>query len=123
MKVLVLGVGGMLGSACFKVFCKSDNFKTFGTLRTIVNVGAPGAEAGTLVPCVNVLDLNQLAYVFDQCGPDLVINCVGIIKQLDSAKNLPLLIETNALLPHRLAELSSRYRARLIHISTDCVFS
>ena len=38
-------------------------------------------------------------------------------------KNLPLLIETNALLPHRLADLSNRFGARLIHISTDCVFS
>ena len=80
-------------------------------------------QEGPLIPCVNALELSQLAYVFDQCGPDVVINCVGIIKQLDSVKNLRLLIETNALLPHRLADLSNRYGARLIHISTDCVFS
>ncbi len=120
MKVLVLGAGGMLGSACYKLFSETDGYLTYGTLRTLEQTQA---GKGTLIPCVNALDLSQLAYVFDQCGPDLVINCVGIIKQLDSVKNLPLLIETNALLPHRLADLLNRYGAQLIHISTDCVFS
>ena len=123
MKVLVLGAGGMLGSACFKVFAESDNFLTYGTLRTAERVASLWAKRGTIIPCVNALDLNQLEFVFDQCGPELVINCVGIIKQLDSVKNLPLLIETNALLPHRLADLCGRHNARLVHISTDCVFS
>ena len=123
MKVLVLGAGGMLGSACYKVFSDTDGFLTYGTLRTLEQTAAFRAGGGTLIPCVNALELSQLAYVFDQCSPDVVINCVGIIKQLDSAENLPLLIETNALLPHRLADLSNRYGARLVHISTDCVFS
>jgi dTDP-4-dehydrorhamnose reductase len=123
MKVLVLGAGGMLGSACYEVFADSDNFRTYGTLRDVGRVGASHQGRGTLIPCVNALDLNQLAYIFDQCGPEVVINCIGIIKQLESVKNLPLLIETNALLPHRLADLCSRYNARLVHISTDCVFS
>jgi len=123
MKVLVLGAGGMLGSACYKIFAQSDDFRTYGTLRTVGSVGGSRGEQGTLIPCVNALDLNQLAYIFDQCEPEIVINCVGIIKQLESVDNLPLMIETNALLPHRLARLCSRYKARLIHISTDCVFS
>jgi len=123
MKVLVLGAGGMLGSACYKVFSETDGYLTYGTLRTLEQIAAVPPGSGTLIPCVNALDLSQLAYVFDQCSPDVVINCVGIIKQLDSVKNLPLLIETNALLPHRLADLSNRWGARLIHISTDCVFS
>ena len=123
MKVLVLGAGGMLGSACFKVFAESDNFVTYGTLRAAERVASLWAKKGTLIPCVNALDLGQLDFVFDQCSPELVINCVGIIKQLNSVKNLSLLIETNALLPHRLADLCGRHNAQLVQISTDCVFS
>ncbi len=123
MKVLVLGAGGMLGSACFKLFSETDGYLTYGTLRTLEQTAPFRPGRGTLIPCVNALDLSQLAYVFDHSSPDLVINCVGIIKQLNSVKNLPLLIETNALLPHRLADLLNRYGAQLVHISTDCVFS
>lgn len=123
MKILVLGAGGMLGSACYQVFAENEKFLIYGTLRTLEQTAPIRVGGGTLIPCVNALELSHLAYVFDQCSPDVVINCVGIIKQLDSVKNLPLLIETNALLPHRLADLSNRYGARLIHISTDCVFS
>jgi dTDP-4-dehydrorhamnose reductase len=123
IKVLILGAGGMLGSACYKLFSQNDNFLTYGTVRTSEIVFAEPPKRGNLIPCVNALDLNQLDYIFEQCGPDLVINCVGIIKQLDAVKNLPLLIETNALLPHRLAHLSNCYGARFIQISTDCVFS
>ena len=120
MKILVLGAGGMLGSACYQVFAENEEFLIYGTLRTLEQTAPIRVGGGTLIPCVNALELSHLAYVFDQCSPDVVINCVGIIKQLDSVKNLPLLIETNALLPHRLADLSNRYGARLIHISTDC---
>lgn len=123
MNVLVLGAGGMLGSACYAVFADSDGFRTYGALRTVGSVGAPSEGKGVLIRCVDALDMKQMAHIFDQCDPELVINCVGIIKQLDSAKNLPLLIETNALLPHRLADLCGHYNARLVHISTDCVFS
>jgi dTDP-4-dehydrorhamnose reductase len=53
----------------------------------------------------------------------VVINCVGIIKQLNEAKNPLLSLTINSILPHRLAELCSIAGARLVHISTDCVFS
>jgi len=55
--------------------------------------------------------------------PDAVINCVGIVKQLREAKNPILSIEINSLLPHRLALLCEKIGARLVQISTDCVFS
>jgi len=123
MNVLILGAGGMLGSACYDLFAESDGFRTFGTLRTVDRSDAPRESRGTLISCVNALDMDQLAYLFDRCEPAVVVNCIGIIKQVDSVNNLPLLIETNALLPHRLAALCGRYNSRLVHISTDCVFS
>lgn len=72
---------------------------------------------------VNALDSNDLARVMAQVRPAVVINCVGLIKQHARAEDPLLAIETNALLPHRLALLCQAAGARLIHISTDCVFS
>ncbi len=53
---------------------------------------------------------------------DVVINCIGLIKQHDVAKQHVEAIEINALLPHKIAQLCDRVGARLIHFSTDCVF-
>jgi dTDP-4-dehydrorhamnose reductase len=72
---------------------------------------------------INALDWNDLTRVMAQLHPDVVINCVGLIKQHPSANDPILALETNALLPHRLAALCQATQSRLIHISTDCVFS
>jgi dTDP-4-dehydrorhamnose reductase len=61
--------------------------------------------------------------VLDDVAPELVVNCVGIVKQLDEAKHPVPSIRVNALFPHELAEACARTSARLVHISTDCVFS
>jgi dTDP-4-dehydrorhamnose reductase len=55
--------------------------------------------------------------------PNLIINCVGLIKQISESQNPIQAISINSLLPHRLTALSKLIDARLIHISTDCVFS
>jgi dTDP-4-dehydrorhamnose reductase len=60
---------------------------------------------------------------FAQVKPDVVINCIGLVKQLAVANDPLYALPINALLPHRLARLSDMIGAKLIHISTDCVFS
>lgn len=76
-----------------------------------------------LIGGVDVTDFEALERVCGRLQPDFVINCVGVIKQL-AASNDPLIaIAINALLPHRLAGLCRGIGARLIHISTDCVFA
>jgi dTDP-4-dehydrorhamnose reductase len=55
--------------------------------------------------------------------PDVVVNCIGIVKQLDAAHDPVPSISVNALFPHRLAALVQAADARLLHVSTDCVFS
>jgi dTDP-4-dehydrorhamnose reductase len=61
--------------------------------------------------------------VMAEVKPEVVINCVGIIKQLDAAKDPIVSLSINSLFPHRLANLCRAAGARMIHISTDCVFS
>jgi dTDP-4-dehydrorhamnose reductase len=55
--------------------------------------------------------------------PDAVLNAVGIVKQRSAAHESIPSLEINSLLPHRLADLCRAIGARLIHVSTDCVFS
>lgn len=123
MKILILGATGMLGSASFRFFANSPGFEVFGTLRG----GAPpadlaGHDRATLIGGVDASNFDSIVAVIGKVQPDIVLNCVGIVKQLAEAKDPVLSIGLNALLPHRLAALCQVAGARLVHISTDCVF-
>jgi len=72
---------------------------------------------------VEALDRDALTGVFADFRPEAVVNAVGIVKQRASAKEAIPSLEVNSLLPHRLALLCRAVGARLVHVSTDCVFS
>jgi dTDP-4-dehydrorhamnose reductase len=124
MKVLVLGVTGMLGSAVFRLFHGDSNHEVWGTLRNPGGAKHFSESAkGSLISNVDILDQDSLVAVLAQVKPDVVINCVGLIKQLADAKDPLSALPINAMLPHRIAKLCALSGARMIHISTDCVFS
>ena len=72
---------------------------------------------------VEVDNIDHLTTLFATVKPHIVINCVGLVKQLAQSEDPLLAIPINAILPHRLAKFCSMIEARFIHISTDCVFS
>lgn len=72
---------------------------------------------------VDVRSTERLGEVLADFRPNAVINAVGIVKQRPSAKDSISSIEVNALFPHRLAVQTRALGARLVHVSTDCVFS
>ncbi|MCP4204946.1 MAG: SDR family oxidoreductase [bacterium] len=76
----------------------------------------------SLVGGVDVLEEEHLAGVLREVRPEFVVNCVGLVKQLEEADDPVLGVAVNSLLPHRLGRLCADIGARLIHISTDCVF-
>jgi dTDP-4-dehydrorhamnose reductase len=125
MRILVLGANGMLGHAMVRVLNDSPfGWQVFGTVR------AEGAKAlfrenlaANLIAGVDVLNNDSLNRAFSSVSPNVVINCVGLIKQLPEASDPLSAIPVNALFPHRLARLCMAADARLIHMSTDCVFS
>jgi dTDP-4-dehydrorhamnose reductase len=124
MRVLVLGASGMLGNAVARFLEQSSGFEVFGTLRG----PAPQALLATrlrerLISGVDVENTDALLQTFRLTRPELVVNCIGLVKQLASAEDPLQAIPINALLPHRLAHLSALVGARLVHLSTDCVFS
>ena len=72
---------------------------------------------------VNVMDLPVLRQLLEKEKPDFIINCIGIVKQRDEGKMAIPSITINSLLPHLLADWATGWNGRLIHFSTDCVFS
>ena len=91
-----------------------------------------GARASLPLPelrserCIERIDLadwTAVARLLDRLRPDVVVNCAGVIKQRVAAQSPIPSITVNALLPHRLAEAQAAWGGRLIHFSTDCVFS
>jgi dTDP-4-dehydrorhamnose reductase len=124
MNILILGVTGMLGNAVFKYFSAHAPHAVYGTLRSASSLkNFDEAQSGFILSGVDVLDHDSLTRAFAKVKPDLVINCVGLIKQLADAKDPLTALPINAMLPHRLSSLCEVAGARLIHISTDCVFS
>lgn len=123
-KVLVIGVTGMLGSTIFRTLSKDKNLQTYGTMRGTngINYFSPELRA-KLIPNVNMEGESGLMTAFSITKPDIVINCVGIIKQLPNANDHLDSLSINSILPHRLARYCSMIGARLVHFSTDCVFS
>lgn len=123
-RVLILGVTGMLGNAVFRAFSADGAHELWGTLRSDkARRHFPEASHARLLSGVDVLDQDALVAVMAKVRPDVVINCVGLIKQLADAKDPLTALPINAMLPHRLALLCELSGARLIHVSTDCVFS
>lgn len=76
-----------------------------------------------LVGGVDVNDFDKVIKTVSQVNPQFIVNCVGIIKQLEAANDPLASISINSLFPHKLANLSRACGIRMIHISTDCVFS
>jgi dTDP-4-dehydrorhamnose reductase len=124
LRILILGATGMLGSCLFRAFSNDTRYVTFGTIRAAADAQLfrPSLRHA-LIPDVQVDGEAGLIKAMSQIRPDVVINCIGIIKQLPSANDHLASLAINASLPHRLAKYCELAGARLIHFSTDCVFS
>ena len=124
MTVLVLGATGMLGNAVFRYFATRDHHSVVGTARSKASAELlPASLRKHALTDVDVDSQDNLTRLFAQVRPSVVINCIGLVKQLAEAGEPLFAIPTNSLLPHRLARLCELAGARLVHISTDCVFS
>ena len=112
-KVLVLGRAGMLGHVVYEIFSNIDEFEVVGCARNAV-------DSETEV--VDVSDFQALESLLDRVQPDIVVNCVGVLIQ-GSSNSVGNAILLNSYLPHRLVDFGQAFNYKLIHVSTDCVFS
>lgn len=123
-KVLVLGATGMLGNAVLRLFAQSAGYEVVGSARSTSAIRLLPEDLSDRVVCgVDVENMDSLISLFTKVRPGVVINCIGLVKQLAEADDPLAAIPINALLPHRLARLCGMASARLVHMSTDCVFS
>jgi len=123
VQVLVLGSSGMLGHKLVQHL--GDRHRVSATVR-----GNAASYASTVVfqraelyGDVHAEDMPSVERIVSQAMPDAVVNCIGIVKQVAAAKDPIASIEINSLFPHKLARLCRARGIRLVHISTDCVFS
>ena len=126
MKVLICGVTGMLGHALFRVLLREYNaLKVYGTARGPAGRGDAFLthHAELILNTTDASTPESFADAIETLNPEVVINAVGIVKQSTAANDTVAAIRVNALFPHLLAQYCDAVGARLIHVSTDCVFS
>jgi len=123
MNILILGATGMLGHKLMQVLSKKHI--VYGTVRRDSRDLANNAIFTSMVILGNIRAENMLSIqeAIEKTRPDVVVNCIGIVKQLPAAHNAYQSIMINALFPHQLADICQKKNIRMIHISTDCVFS
>jgi len=124
LRALILGASGMLGNAMMCVLSEKKDWQVCGSVRSENTRPFFHPDiAAQMIAGVDVEQHNALVKLFTQVRPDVVINCIGLVKQLADAEDPLVALPLNAMLPHRLARLCALIGARLVHISTDCVFS
>jgi len=124
MKILIFGISGMLGNTLFRYLSLESGHEVFGTIRSDrVPINSRLEHSSKIMTEVDAENQDSLENVFSIIRPNVVINCIGHIKQLDLSEDPLVVLPINSLLPHKLARLCKLSDSRLIHISTDCVFS
>jgi len=112
-KVLILGGTGMLGNAVVSHFASQDNYDVTATYRT----------DGLSIPCKSIkFDALNDSFAKLSEDYDYVLNCIGIIKPF-MASDIVAAININSVFPHLVAKWCSNANMKLIHITTDCVYS
>lgn len=122
MRVMVVGATGTLGHRLCLEW--AERFECWGTVRAPVE--EPVAELlapARLIAGIAAEEPSTLRSAFQQARPEVVVNCVGAVKQAEAGQKPIPAIQINSLFPHELAAACEEFSARMIHVSTDCVFS
>lgn len=125
MKVAVLGGGGMLGHKLVQTLSRRfpETWCTLHGTRAEAGLDRIGVGPERVAEGMDAADWTALGGWLAELRPDVIVNCVGVIKQRATAQNAVAAIAINALLPHRLAQACAGWGGRLVHFSTDCVFT
>jgi dTDP-4-dehydrorhamnose reductase len=126
MHILVLGGEGMLGHKMFQTLLTrfpNTGCTIFGSLEDRFYRNIDLFQEGRIIERINAMDLVGLERRLREIKPQVIVNCVGVVKQRQEAQLAIPSISINSLLPHILAGFATEWDGRVIHFSTDCVFS
>lgn len=123
MRVLIFGANGMLGHKLYQVL--DSDFEVYGTIRgSLERISAYDFyDTARIRPGVDVTDTKAVERVIAVVKPDAVVNAAGMVKALETETDTDEMSGVNARFPHELYRLCRSRGIRVIHISTDCVFS
>lgn len=120
-RVLIAGASGMLGHEAVRVL--APDFEVWGSCRNPSALPDLGIPAYRMLAGLDATSPESAYALVDEVRPDFVINAVGIVKQRPAAQEAVPSVQVNSLWPHALADACERMGARMVHISTDCVFT
>lgn len=122
MRVMVVGATGTLGHRlCIEW---ADRFECWGTVRDPIGEAvAELLEPARLIAGVTADEPSTVRSALERARPEVVVNCVGAVKQAEAGQRPIPAIRINSLFPHELAAACRESSVRMIHVSTDCVFS
>lgn len=124
-RILILGGLGMLGHVLFRYLSQNTDYDVFASARHVSEITKffqPALACRFRQDVVDAVNFDTVIRALASIQPTIVINCIGIIKQLPMASDPLTAITVNAQLPHRISLVCRNANARMIHISTDCVF-
>ena len=125
MKILILGASGMLGHKLYFNLSQQAELDVYGTVRSrdVLQNYLSSEMSQKLLQNVDANNFDSIVRTIAETRPELVINCIGIVKQGVLGQDPITCISINSLLPHRIAWVCQATGARFLHVSTDCVFS
>ena len=124
MRVLVLGASGLLGHTIFRVLTETTQWSVSGAVRNPKTRELfPGPLAKRIVVGGDLEDPGQLSKTFYGAAPDIVVNCLSVAKGELREDNLRKVVSNLSVLPQRISHACAGSGARLIHFSSDGVFS
>ena len=123
IKIVILGSTGLLGSSLLKYFSRKNNYKCYGLIQKKTDIIKLNHIKNKKLYKIDYKKKNNIINLFNKIKPNIIINCIGIIKQLVQNYKISEVIRINSFLPHYLAQLTNLKKIRFIHFSTDCVFS
>lgn len=123
-RIVILGASGMLGNALTRYFSQEPDCLVTGTVRSQKSIDPfPKNLQENIVWGIDAIDFETVREFIKAQRPNIAINCVGLVKQLSDVNDPLLALPINSLFPHMLARCCAEYSARLVHMSTDCVFN
>lgn len=122
--ILIFGANGMIGHALFSRLSLDNNLKVYGTVRNPEILGKfPPTLHSKLISGIDISKLSNVANLIKKIKPSVIINAIGMVKQLPGAHDLSLSFVINSLWPHQLVGLAELSSSHVIQLSSDCVFS
>jgi dTDP-4-dehydrorhamnose reductase len=122
MKILIIGATGMIGHSLWIGLSPKHDVSVIIRKDKELLPDLPNIDKRTIYDQIDVLNFEVVQNIINTIKPDVVFNCIGIVKQLEMSNNHLTCIELNSLFPHRLAQACIKSNSRMIQFSSDCVF-